>query len=262
MSSDQDTLDTIPALKPDREEIAQRQQGSGGRPGGNKSAQKPRKASSGSWLLVLLCLFAVAALGAWTYLLNEQLQSSRQQLTSASDRLQVLEQRLSVTDESMSQSSVAMQVKIKEMDGEIRKLWDNVWKRAKQDLAQHGKDIAQHGKDIAALQAQLQTQLAFDSQLKTELSEAKLAVEVVEDQVEANAQLATQLAALQEQIAAQQNLLADIQDIASDLNTNNADLDKRVAGTEEWVDSFNGYRTQMNRKLLDLQGSIKALQQP
>ena len=255
MSSDQDTLDTIPALKPDREEIAQRQQGSGGRPGGNKSAQKPRKASSGSWLLVLLCLFAVAGLGAWTYLLNEQLQSSRQQLTSASDRLQVLEQRLSVTDESMSQSSVAMQVKIKEMDGEIRKLWDNVWKRTKQDLAQHGKDIE-------ALQAQLQTQLAFDGQLKTELSEAKLAVEVVEDQVEANAQLVTQLVALQDQITAQQNLLADIQDGASALNTNNADLDKRVAGTEEWVDSFNGYRTQMNRKLLDLQGSIKALQQP
>jgi chromosome segregation ATPase len=255
MSSDQDTLDTIPALKPDREEIAQRQQGSGGRPGGNKSAQKPRKASSGSWLLVLLCLFAVAGLGAWTYLLNEQLQSSRHQLTSASDRLQVLEQRLSVTDESMSQSSVAMQVKIKEMDGEIRKLWDNVWKRAKQDLAQHGKDIT-------ALQAQLQTQLAFDSQLKTELSEAKLAVEVVEDQVEANAQLATQLAVLQDQITAQQNLLADIQDGASALNTNNADLEKRIAGTEEWVDSFNGYRTQMNRKLLDLQGSIKALQQP
>ena len=153
--------------------------------------------------------FAVAGLGAWTYLLNEQLQSSRQQLTSAGDRLQVLEQRLSVTDESMSQSSVALQVKIKEMDGEIRKLWDNVWKRAKQDLAQHGKDIA-------ALQAQLKTQ----------------------------------------------QVLSDIQDSANALNTSNADLEKRVAGAEEWVDSFNGYRTQMNRKLLDLQGSITALQQP
>ena len=255
MSSDQDTLDTIPALKPDREEIALRQQASGGRPGGNKAAQKPRKESSGGWLLVLLCLLAVAGLGAWTYLLNEQLQSARQQLTGASDRLQVLEQRLSVTDESMSQSSVALQVKIKEMDGEIRKLWDNVWKRAKQDLAQHGKDIA-------ALQAQLQTQQAFDSQVKTELSEAKLAVEVVEDQVETNAQLATELTAVQEQIAVQQNLLSDIQDSASALDTSNADLEKRVADAEEWVDSFNGYRTQMNRKLLDLQGSIKALQQP
>lgn len=262
MSSDQDTLDTIPALKPDSEEIALRQQGSGGRPGGNKSAQKPRKESSGGWLLVLLCLIAVAGLGAWTYLLNEQLQSSRQQLTSASDRLQVLEQRLSVTDESMSQSSVALQVKIKEMDGEIRKLWDNVWKRAKQDLAQHSKDIAEHGKDIAALQAQLKTQQAFDSQVKTELSEAELAIEVVEDQVETNAQIATELSILQEQIAEQQNVLSDIQGSASALNTSNADLEKRVAGAEEWVDSFNGYRTQMNRKLLDLQSSIKALQQP
>jgi chromosome segregation ATPase len=255
MSSDQNTMDAIPALKLDQEEIALRQQARGKRANTKKPAPKPRKESSGGWLLVLLCLLAVAALGGWTYLLNEQLQSSRLQLMAASDRLQKLEGRLSVTDESASQSSVALQVKIKEMDGEIRKLWDNVWKRAKQDLAQHGKDIA-------SLQAALKTQAEFDQQIKTELSETALAVEVIEEQLEASTQLAAQLSTVQEQLAARQQALTDIQDTADSLSATNDDLKKRVAGTEEWVDSFNGYRTQMNRKLLDLQGSIKALQQP
>ena len=254
MSSDQNTLDAIPALKLDQEEIAFRQQARGKRAKAHKPAPKPRK-ESGGWLLVLLCLLAVAALGGWTYLLNEQLQSSRLQLIDASGRLQKLEQRLSVTDESASQSSVALQVKIKEMDGEIRKLWDNVWKRAKQDLAQHGKDIA-------SLQAALKTQGEFDQQIKTELSETALAVAVVEDQVEVSTQVAGQLSTLQEQLEVQQQALTDIQDTAESLSTSNDDLQKRVAGTEEWVDSFNGYRTQMNRKLLDLQGSIKTLQEP
>jgi septal ring factor EnvC (AmiA/AmiB activator) len=255
MSSDQNTLDAIPALKLDQEEIAFRQQARGRRASANKPAPKPRQESSGGWLLVLLCLLAVAALGGWTYLLNQQLQSSRLQLSDARIRLQKLERRLSVTDESASQSSVALQVKIKEMDAEIRKLWDNVWKRAKQDLVQHGKDIA-------SLQAALKAQAEFDGQIKTELSATALAVEVVEDQLEATTQTAGQLSTLQEQLAAQQQALMEIQDSSKSLSTANEDLKKRVAGTEEWVDSFNGYRTQMNRKLLDLQGSIKALQEP
>jgi len=255
MSSDQNTLDAIPALKLDQEEIAFRQQARGKRAKANKPAPKPRKESSGGWLLVVLCLLAVAALGGWTYLLNEQLQGSRHQLMDATARLQILERRLSVTDESASQSSVALQVKIKEMDAEIRKLWDNVWKRAKQDLAQHGKDIA-------SLQAALKTQDEFDQKSKTELSETALALEVVEEQLEATTKASGQMSTLQEQLAAQRQALMGLQDTSNSLSTANDDLQKRVAGTEEWVDSFNGYRTQMNRKLLDLQGSIKALQEP
>ena len=107
MASDQDTLDAIPALKPDREDIADRQ-GGGGRGNPQRPAPAPRKSGSGGgWLLVTLCLFAVAGVGGWSYLLNQQLQDSRRQLAEAAGRIEVLEQKLSVTDESMSQSSVA-----------------------------------------------------------------------------------------------------------------------------------------------------------
>lgn len=251
MASNQNTLDAIPALKPDREDIASRRGGGGG--GGKKPAPKQRKESSGGWLLVLLCLAAVAALGAWSYLLNQQLQEARQQLLDTSGRLQVLEQKLSITDESMSQSSVALQVKLQDMDKEIRKLWDNVWKRAKQDLAQHDKDIK-------ALKTQVENQGNANSEVVASVSQVNLAIEVLEDQLESTGELTAVLDVLQAQVATQEEALQEMRSTAKALSATNADLKKRVAGTEEWVDSFNGYRTQMNRKLLDLQSTVGSLQ--
>lgn len=250
MASDQDTLDAIPALKPDQDDIAHRQG-----TGTTRSTAKPRKESSGGWLLVLLCLVAVAALGGWSYLLNQQLQDSRRELAEAGGRIAVLEQKLSVTDESMSQSSVALQVKLQDMDSEIRKLWDNVWKKAKQDLAQHGKDIE-------GLKADLKQQAASGSELKEALAENRLALGVVEDQLATANGLATEIGELQAELTSQEKSLADVRKTASAASSTAGKLKKQVASNEEWVDSFNGYRTQMNRKLLDLQSSVDALQAP
>jgi chromosome segregation ATPase len=257
MSSDQNTFDTIPQLKPDREDIAQRQ---GGRNSGRKPQAPVRRQSSGGWLLVLLCLAAVAALAYWTYMLNQQLQQSRQQLADTSSRLRVLESRLSVTDESVNQSSEDMQGKISEIDSEIRKLWDNVWKKAKEDLARQGKELA-------VLQTQLKTMAEADKGFKKEISEinsavaeAKLSLKVAQDQLESSSKLEEKLTALEGKLTAQQATFEEFSDRAGDLSSNNQALEKRLAATEEWVDSFNGYRTQMNRKLLDLQSSVNALQ--
>ncbi len=257
MSSDQNTFDSIPQLKPDREEIAQRQ---GGRNNGRKPHAPVRRQSSGGWLLVLLCLAAVAALAYWTYMLNQQLQQSRQQLADTSSRLRVLESRLSVTDESVNQSSEVMQDKMSEMDSEIRKLWDNVWKKAKEDLARQGKELA-------ALQTQLKTMAEADKGLKEEISEVdsavaetKLSLKVALEQLESNAKLEENLTELKEQLTAQEASFEEFSVRAGDISSNNEAVEKRLAATEEWVDSFNGYRTQMNRKLLDLQSSVNALQ--
>ena len=69
-----------------------------------------------------------------------------------------------------------------------------------------------------------------------------------------------QLTELKGQLTAQQASFEEFSSRAGDLSSNNQALEKRLAATEEWVDSFNGYRTQMNRKLLDLQSSVNALQ--
>ena len=193
-------------------------------------------------------------------MLNQQLQQSRQQLADTSSRLRVLESRLSVTDESVNQSSEVMQDKMSEMDSEIRKLWDNVWKKAKEDLARQGKELA-------ALQTQLKTMAEADKGLKEEISEVdsavaetKLSLKVALEQLESNAKLEENLTELKEQLTAQEASFEEFSVRAGDISSNNEAVEKRLAATEEWVDSFNGYRTQMNRKLLDLQSSVNALQ--
>lgn len=245
MPPKRNTLDSIPALTPEREEIARRQQQAGRAPQGREL--------SGSWLLLALCLLALVGLGAWSYLLHEQLRVASAELTDASARLHQLEQRLLITDESMNQSSDVVQIRLKEMDGEIRKLWDNVWKRAKQQLAEQEKQID-------GLQTQLKLLSDKEAKLQESATKNRKSVEALEATVEKNTALADKLGKIGVSIAAQDELIQDLSDAISTLKATAETTGQRLDGTEEWVDSFNGYRTQMNRKILDLQGSIKALQ--
>jgi chromosome segregation ATPase len=169
--------------------------------------------------------------------------------------LQVLEGRLMITDESMSQSSDVFQVRLMQLDSEVRKLWDNVWKKAKQRLAEQDKAIK-------ALQADVQKSEVLEAELKQQLVQTRLALEVVEDQVDSRADASEELAVLMGQWDAQQRSLAETSTSLEVLQQANDDTQQRLQGTDEWVDSFNGYRTQINRKLLDLQGAVNALQGP
>lgn len=251
MHSDRKTVDPIPALTPEREEVALHRPRPG-RNGGGRAA--PRRELSGNWLLLALCLLAVVGLGAWNYSLHEQLQAAESLLTDAGARLYRLEQRLSITDESMNQSSDVMDVRLKELDTEVRKLWDNVWKRAKQQLVQHDKEIK-------SLKSQVEKQAKLDAGFKATLAETTLAVDALESEVNNSSRLEGQLTKLGVHSEVQDESIMEMADSVAAMEKATERMEKRIAGAEEWVDSFNGYRTQMNRKILDLQGSIKALQE-
>ena len=59
---------------------------------------------------------------------------------------------------------------------------------------------------------------------------------------------------------AQQATLEEYTRSAGALSSSDEEFEKRLAATEEWVESFNGYRTQMYSKLMDLQSSVNSLQ--
>lgn len=256
MSRDDTPIEPIPAITAERDDIMRASPTSGAKKTTTKKAGAPApRQSSGSWMLVALCLVGVVLMAGWSFMLQNKLSEANKQLVDASARLQVLEERLSVTDESMNQSGAALAVKLKEMDFEIRKLWDNVWKKSKQRLAGHDKELA-------TLKRSLDEQKKIAGKLKDDINQTQLAANVMADQVDSASQAAEQVDVLQQKLAAQEQALARLNETLNAVSAANAALAKRVSASEEWDDSFNAFRTQTNRKLQSLQSTVNSLQGP
>ena len=242
-------LEPAPLIAPARDEIDSRQK----RGGRSKVAEVPKASRSGSHggsktILVILMSLVIASLVA-AGLLYKRLQETSTMLSDAELRILTLEKRLSVTDESMSESSVAMKVKMSEMDTEIRKLWDNVWKRSKETFAEHEKLISGQKGQITKLQSSL---TAVDKQID---DNAKI-VTGLETQLKAAQQMQANLNTAQKQLAAQQSQMQSLQDKLNRMNTTFTQLDKRVSANEEWLESVNGFRRQVNRDLNSIKSQL------
>jgi chromosome segregation ATPase len=158
-----------------------------------------------------------------------------------------------VTDESMGESSAAMKVKVREMDSEIRKLWDNVWKKSKQKFAEQDALLKKHGQSIAASDA-------FVASTKQQMSKSDDVVAGLSQQIKKTQQLHSQVAENQLMLNQQEKSLELVADKSNRVSADVGKLDRRVKGTEEWVESINGFRRQVNRDLGTLKQNVGQLQ--
>lgn len=197
-------------------------------------------------VMVVLVLMATAGLSVYLY---KNLQVAEKSIAIYELRISDLEQRLSVTDESMSESSVAMKVKVRELDSEIRKLWDNVWKKAKQQLAEHDAMLQKHQQSIAANET-------FVSSTKQQFASNTKVVAELRSQLEQARQMRETVLANQARLALQDDKLDNSTDkvniLANDINK----LNKRVSSSEEWIESINGFRRQVNRDITELKQRV------
>ena len=158
-------------------------------------------------------------------------------------RIGDLEARLSDTDEGMNQNAELQAAKIRELDSEVRKLWDNVWKQASERLATLEKSSASQDKKLAATASGLAT---VQGQIKAASGDiAKL------NSVAGN---------LERVIASGKVNQAEVERVADSINRVNlelAKLNKRVQGNEEWIQSINAFRKQVNASLVELQGALR-----
>ena len=200
--------------------------------------------------LVVLVLLTTAGLAGYLY---QKLGLAEQAISNYELRISSLERQLSVTDESMSESSVATQVKVRELDSEIRKLWDNVWKKSKQQFASHDSQLKQHQQSIRQSEAFIATvkkQLAKNNSVVAGLSKQLAKAEKMQQSVAVNKKN------LGRQEARYENTIDKLNLMSSRVNK----LDRRVKGTEEWVESINGFRRQMNRDMGSLKQRVGQLQ--
>lgn len=197
-------------------------------------------------LFITVSLVVAAVACAWAWQLQQELLAANEQMADYASRIGDLEARLSDTDEGMAQSAQVQAVKIRELDGEVRKLWDNVWKKSKERLAKLEAASASQGKAVKSMQGSLG---GVETQLQSAAGDIAKLKSVSGD-----------LSRLMTSAKANQEEVERVADTLNRLDLELAKLDKRVVANEEWLASVNAFRKQVNASLVDLQGSVRAMQ--
>ncbi len=246
MTDDDDSIDHIPPIVPARDEVVARTRSGGKR---KKSARKSG-GSTGLWarLFIVVSLVVAAVACAWAWQLQQQLQVAERNLQDYGERIADLEDRLSDTDEGVNQSSAAMAVKIKELYSEVDKLWASAWRKNKAKLADLEKVSGRHSSQLATLG---NTDETYSAQLKSLAADMQKLKAVAGD-----------LERLVESAQASESQLEKLGDDLNRMGLEYAKLQKRVTTNEEWVDSINGFRRQVNRTLSELNARLTELQGP
>ncbi len=213
-----------------------------------QSAPPPPASGGGGFVMFMLTVLVLALTGA-SYYLYEQLTSAQKQLASGQGRIDVLEQRLSVADESITESSVSTQVKLKELDFEVRKLWDNVWKKQKDELAQHEASLVAQKADLAKAEKRI---AALEAKLRVSDEQVAKIVKSYNSERESLTSMAGKLDRVIAQSEVNRKQLLDMgKQVASGgaLDARVKDLERRVTQNDEWLDSINAFRKQVNRDI-------------
>lgn len=200
------------------------------------------KSGGGGGAALFLLALLVIGLGGACYYLYQQLTLTQSQLLSSQDRLEALEQRLSAADDSLEENSVTTQVKLKELDSEIRKLWDNVWKKQKEELGEHDALLDKYGKRLAAVESKTSSN---DKQLTAALQQFK-------KDSESRESMSGKLDRVIAQAEVNRKTLLDVGKqltAGGSLDARVKELETRMAQSEEWLDSVNAFRRQVNREL-------------
>lgn len=242
---DDDDITNAPSIVPDRDDLDSYQR--------QKQMKSPKKESAAAEqeddcdddsesrpsnvLTYLIGLVALIGVGAAGYLFT--------QLQNAEQRVAALEQRLSSTDESIGQSSGALQVKINEVSDVLTQR-DETLKKYKTQIDQQASQIAaleKSGKNaqaaIAGNDKALAEHVKSIDALRGEINELPTLVEPVKQKID-------------QQQAALDGLSTKIKGV-SDAQTK---LDARLSNNEEWVESINTFRKQMNREIVNIKQQV------
>lgn len=244
---DDDDITNAPSIVPDRDELdsyhRQKQSKSPAKDtssceeeNDDQGAHSPARISNAPiYIIGAVALLAAAGAG---YLLT--------QLQSAQQRIAALEQRLSSTDESVNQSSGALQVKINEVNDALAQVRDETLKKYKAQIDQQASQIA--ALDKAGKNAQ--AAVAANDKL---LAEQTKSIDALRADV---GKLPALVDPLKQKLDQQQASLDTLSNRVKGVSDAQTKLDSRLSNNEEWVDSINTFRKQMNREIVNIKQQI------
>ena len=202
---------------------------------------EPAKAGGGGFVMFMLTVLVLLLSGV-AYYLYDQLSATQTQLLASQDRLDALEMRLSSADESISESTVTTSVKLNELDQEVRKLWDNVWKKQKDELAQHEATLA---KQQSEMDKSLKRIVALEAKLKTSDEQLNKIAKSYNSDRESFTSMSGKLDRVIAQAEVNKKELLNMGKQVARVK----DVERRITQNEEWLDSVNAFRKQVNRDI-------------
>ena len=197
----------------------------------------------GPRLLLTIALVAAAVGCAWAWQLQEALDRSLADGRVLAGRVADLEALLSDTDESVEKSAAALGAQLNVVDKETRRLeqrrreMDNKIKKLEKASAATQTDVGK-----------LQTASAAQGKTTATLQQDLASLQRVAGDLERLSQTAKSAQANLERLA----------DNVNKANLERAAMNQRVTANEEWIESINAFRRQVNASISRLETQIQS----
>jgi chromosome segregation ATPase len=215
---------------------------------------RPSAASAGMGLLARLVLtvaLVVAAVScAWAWQLQQILDKSVSDSAVVAGRVADLEALLSDTDESVEKSAAALGAQLNVVDKETRRLEQ---RRREMDnkVAKLEKASAVIQTDVGKLQTLIAVQSKTVTAINTDLK--SLSADMI-----ALKRVAGDLERLSKTAMDAQSNLERLADNVNKANLDRAAMKQRVTSNEEWIESINAFRRQVNASISRLEDQLRS----
>ncbi|WP_252176514.1 hypothetical protein [Endozoicomonas sp. 4G] len=223
----------------------------GGTPPHKKAGQTPAgKGGNGLTWLLLVMIIVLGAGGVWQFrLMQQQLADTRQALKVTQEKLSTVTGEVTATGENLDQSGSALRSELEVVNSEIRKLWDVSNKRNRQWILINKDNV------VKALKEAEEAGKAADK-ASGQLNALQKSIREMDQLMKA---IST------EQLAAQGTMtesLAKFDKQVTEMSKLQAELTRKVANQQQAVKAVDSFRIQVNRKLQQLEETVRDLTQP
>ncbi len=196
-----------------------------------------------SRLILTLALVVAAVACAWAFQLQTALEKAGNEANAVSARVADLEALLSDTDESVEKSAAALGAQLKVVDTETRRL--------EQRRREMDNEIDKLKKASAAQQTAL-------GKLETTTGSQGKTVAALSGDLASLKKVAGDFERLSKTAKDAQVNMERLADNVNKANLERAAINKRVTANEEWIDSINAFRKQVNANISRLESEIRA----
>ena len=239
MDKKSNDADIIPDIKPETDEVMSYRR---------NARKEPAKQSNFNGLLVFVLVFMaifMAASGYALYELQLQLKVSNDLLQKAGEERTRLEEDMAVSGVKSSSAFKKMNDQQQANISEIRKLWVIAYEQNKLAIERLAKSVQK-----------LET---LNKHLGNSNTKLTARVDALNSQFSA---LSSDLTEVNTQVSIVRNQMQDQSDVVEKNNRALSSLKQKIKGLEEDIGTFDRYRLQTNKKLLDLQKQIKIIPPP